>query len=322
MTLDPAWFDPANVPAETARFNADLVARLSKGPDVWSRPLADVRQARAAGLGTFPLPPPDAAAECATIEGKHGPIQLRLMHPKTARPRGTYLHFHGGGWVMGSARENDDRLRRLCEAARLSIVSVDYRLAPESPYPQGPDDCETAALWLIGDGGADLERSFLAIGGESAGAHLAAVTLLRLRERHHASPFAAALMTAGCYDLSLTPSVRNWGDEKLVINTRDVEQFVAHFLARGGDAASPDISPLHANLEGMPPALFSCGTADLLIDDTLFMAARWLAAGNRTGLSIHPGGCHVFQAFDTQQARLSLREMEDFLSAAADTSSA
>ena len=84
-------------------------------------------------------------------------------------------------------------------------------------------------------------------------------------------------------------------------------------LADGGSVDMPDVSPIHADLAGLPPALFSCGTRDLLLDDTLLMALRWKAARSTCEVAIHPGGCHVFQAFDTKQARESLAGIHDFL---------
>ncbi|VVT32628.1 alpha/beta hydrolase [Rhizobium sp. EC-SD404] len=315
----PEIFAPESIDEETRALNESILARLAAAPDIWSFSLPEIRKARAAGRGSFPLPPPDSHTIELTIEGDDGnPIGLRVMHPLTRAPRGTYLHFHGGGWVMGTARENDVRLRRLVEVTGLSAISVDYRLAPEHPFPAAIDDCLTAALWLNGEGGADFERSVLVIGGESAGAHLAVAVLIALRDRYRLTPFAAANLTAGCFDLSLTPSVRNWGTDKLILNTRDVEKFVEHFVPTTVDRRDPAVSPLYADLTDMPPALFSCGTADLLIDDTLFMASRWLAAGNLTEIDIAPGGCHVFQSFETRLAEASHARIETFINSRID----
>ena len=104
---------------------------------------------------------------------------------------------------------------------------------------------------------------------------------MRLRDRHGLTPFRAANLTAGCYDLALTPSVRRWGETKLILNTRDIFLFVQNFLRLKGDVRDPDVSPLQGDLAGLPPALFTVGTRDPLLDDTLFMASRWHAAGNR-----------------------------------------
>ncbi|AZN70807.1 alpha/beta hydrolase [Georhizobium profundi] len=315
----PDIFAPENIDGEIRELNESILSRLAAAPDIWSFSLPEIRKARAAGRGSFPLPAPDRHAIEQTIVGDDGhPIGLRILHPLTRAPRGTYLHFHGGGWVMGTARENDLRLRRLVEVTGFSAVSVDYRLAPEHPFPAAIDDCLTAALWLVGEGGSEFDRSVLAIGGESAGAHLTVATLVALRDRYQLTPFSAANLTAGCFDLSLTPSVRNWGSDKLILNTRDVEKFVENFVPATIDRRDPAVSPLFADLADMPPALFSCGTADLLIDDTLFMAARWLAAGNTAEIDIAPGGCHVFQSFETKLAEASRERIETFLNSRID----
>lgn len=312
LGLDPALLDASAEPENARNLNRDIVQRLSAAPDMWNFEPSLIRRLRLEGRGPFPLCAEDEQAELVELDGPHGRIPLRVFKPSARVSRGTYLHFHGGGWTLGSAREYDRNSRALAEATGLTVLSVDYRLGPEHPYPQGPDDCEAVARWLV-SGAAGYPTGFLAIGGESAGAHLAVVTLLRMRDRHSVSPFHAVNLVAGCYDLAGTPSVRDWGPEKLILNTRDIGMFVRNFLADGGSVDSPDISPIHANLAGMPPAIFSCGTRDLLLDDTLLMAEKWRAAGNLADVHIFPGGCHVFQAFETVQAQESLDEIHGFL---------
>ncbi|BDA83410.1 esterase [Aureimonas sp. SA4125] len=318
LVIDSAVFDPANAEPELVAINADIIALQKARPSPWSLPLEAVRQARREGRGIFPPVQPDRLASRIWIEARdRHAIPLRVFRPTGREAAGTFLHFHGGGWVFGEAAEGDPFLRQLADRTGLAVVSVDYRLAPEHPYPTGPDDGEDAALALIHDRLVDadgaLPQGFLAIGGESAGAHLAVLTLLRLRDRHGLTPFHAANLNAGCYDLSMTPSVRSFGAERLVLNSEDVATFVRHFVPPGLDPRSPEISPLHAALHGLPPAFFTCGTRDLLIDDTLFLASRWLAAGNEAELSLHAGGCHVFQAFPSATGTRSTGEMEDFL---------
>lgn len=300
--------------AELKRLNAEIESFQAALPSPWERPLDAVRRARREGRGVFPGVQPDAGATVRSVRGRDGhTIPLRILRP-TARPAiGTYLHIHGGGWVFGEAAENDPRLRRFVEATGLVSVSVDYRLAPEHPFPAAPDDCEDAALALLRGEieGAPLDR--LAIGGESAGAHLSVLTLLRLRDRHDQTPFHAANLVAGAYDLSLTPSVRSFGPERLILNTQDVVEFVDRFVPPERPLRDPEVSPLFAGLERLPPALFSVGTRDLLLDDTLFMAARWLAAGNRAELDVQADGCHVYQTFSSEAGRRSEARMASFL---------
>lgn len=312
LVVDPALFDPAAIAPDTRAVNTGIVKALGAVPDRWVFPMAMLRKLRLEGKGPFPLSPESPYAQVIEIEGPHGPVPLRILTPP-APPKGVYLHLHGGGWCLGSARENDGLNHRFVERTGFAVVSVDYRLAPEIPYPAAPDDCEAAALWLLREGPARFGTDRFAIGGESAGANLSVATLLRLRDRHGLTPFRAANLNAGAYDLALTPSARNWGDEPLVLNTRDINVFVGHYLRVGGDVASSDVSPLHADLTGLPPALFTIGTRDALLDDTLFMAPRWLAAGNGAELAVYPGGCHVFVGFPGSLADQALARIHAFI---------
>ena len=151
------------------------------------------------------------------------------------------------------------------------------------------------------------------IGGESAGAHLSAITLVRLRDRHAATPFSAANLVYGCYDVSLTPSARNWGERYLIISTPIIEWFAGMWLPDRARRAEPDVSPLYADLCGLPPALFTVGTLDPLLDDSLFMAARWAAAGSRAELAVYPGGVHGFNLFPLPLAEVANRRCHAFV---------
>ncbi|MEM1046563.1 MAG: alpha/beta hydrolase [Pseudomonadota bacterium] len=314
MTVDANLFLDAAVSEETAAFNADLLETMAALPDQWSVPPHVVRQKREEGIGPFPVHPLSPRAETIEIPGVDGMIALRVIAPH-GPARGVYLHIHGGGWTLGAPHHDDPRLETIADKNGLVAIAVKYRLAPEHPYPAGPDDCEAAALWLVDNAPERFGTSRLTIGGESAGAHLSVTTLLRLRDRHGITPFCGANLVAGCYDLSLTPSARRWGPEKLVLNTRDITKFVGCFLPNGTDPSDPNISVIHADLGGLPPALFSVGTKDALLDDSLFMAARWQAAGNASELAVFPGGCHVFQAFPITIAQESRDRMDRFLQA-------
>src|SRR5438309_11757781 len=211
-------------------------------------------------------------------------------------------------------------LERIADNTGQAVVSVEYRLAPEHPYPAGPDDCEAAALWLVEQARAEFGTDRLTIGGESAGAHLAVLSLLRLRDRHGVrGAFSAANLVFGVYDLSMTPSQRRWGDRNLVLSTPIMEWFGDQFVpgASAEDRRSPEVSPLYADLAGLPPALFTVGTLDPLLDDSLFMAARWQAAGNQSRLLLYEEAPHGFIAFPIQVAESSNRAQIEFLKEAA-----
>lgn len=316
--IDHALFDPASILPETKALNEAIRADQASQPDPWSMPIAEARALRASGTTAFPASPRSARAENLQIEGPAGPLTLRVIRPQARKPRGAYLHIHGGGWVFGSADEQDDRLERIADQCGFICLSVGYRLAPEHPYPAALQDCEAAALWLAGPGKAELGIAALTIGGESAGAHLAVETLLRLRDHHGLGrAFRGANLHCGFFDLGLTPSVRNWGEERLVNNTRDLKTFADGFCGGDVDRRQPDVSPLYAELKGLPPALFTVGTADALLDDTLYMSARWAAAGNGGHTAIFPGGCHIFVRYPGPLSEQALELMDRFLMALA-----
>jgi acetyl esterase len=311
-SLEPAQFRPVAVTAETRALNESLVKLLTPTPDWWVTGPEASRAARRRGDGPFPAPVLSSRATVRTIKGKHGhDIPLRIIAPDN--PRGVYFHIHGGGWVLGGADMQDPKLEHIADSTGLAAVSVEYRLAPEHPYPAGPDDCEAAALWLARNARTEFGSDVLTIGGESAGGHLSAVTLLRMRDRHGYTGFRGANLVYGAYDLSMTPSQRQFGDERLVLRTIDIAQFYNAFLPTVTERRDPDISPLYARLGDMPPALFSVGTADALLDDTLFMHARWIAAGNAAELAIYPGGAHGFTLFPNALAEQASARMDDFL---------
>ena len=298
--------------AETRTFNTALEQIIQALPPVHTVPAEETRRARRESGGIFPPPVYLPEARWERIPGRNGEIPLRIVEPEGGA-RGAYLHLHGGGWTLGAADLQDPALKAAADATGLAMVSVDYRLAPEHPYPAGPDDCEDAALWLLEH--FDGRRG---IGGESAGAQLAVVTLVRLRDRHGIAPrgaFHAANLVFGPFDLTGTPSRFLWGDRELVLSDPMMAWFVANYVPGLTDAErrEPDISPLYANLRDLPSALFTCGTLDPLLDDTLFMEARWRSAGNETRLSLWPEAVHGFLAFDIEVARRSRADQYAFL---------
>lgn len=312
--FDPELFKPEAISAETRAFNDGVIKVFSTLSNWWEVGAQTVRDARARGEGPFPVAPKSEKARTLRIAGKGGhQVPLRVIAPN--QPQGVYLHIHGGGWVLGAADLQDPMLERIAANTGMACVSVEYRLAPEYPYPAGPDDCEAAALWLAKNSKSEFGSDLLTIGGESAGGHLSAVTLLRMRDRHGFTGFKAANLVFGAFDLSMTPSQRSFGDERLVLRTIDIIKFSEAFLANvtAKDWRNPDISPLYADLKGLPPALFTIGTRDALLDDSLFMYARWLAAGNQAELVVYPGGAHGFTAFPLPLAASANARMDAFL---------
>jgi acetyl esterase len=312
MTDHPNPFDPAAISTETAAFNSWLEAEISGVPPVHMVPPELTRQARIEGRGVFPESGPRDGSEWVTIAGAPGgPGRVRVSLPGET-PRGTYLHIHGGGWTIGRPDLYDAHNQRIAEATGCRVTSVQYRLAPEHPWPACAEDCEAAALWALEESSGPL-----LIGGESAGGHLSTVTLMRLKARGLVGRVAEMVLNYGVFDMRMTPSMANWGERYLVLSTPVVAWFCDNLLpdgpARLADRGDPAVSPLMADLAGSAPALFQVGTCDPLIDDTLFMSKRWLAAGNRAELAVYPGGVHAFDMFDLAIAHASRARQDAFV---------
>jgi len=247
------------------------------------------------------------------IEG----VACRVFRPDGAA-RAVYLHFHGGAMMLGSPLMNDVANADLATRFGMAVVSVDYRLAPEHPHPAGSDDCLAVARWLVEHGEAEFGSPRIVIGGESAGGYYAALTVLRVRDDLDAiDRVIGANLVFGVYDLSGTPSIRGVRPSDTPdILTEDVGAFVNECFLPGRsveDCKAPEISPLYADLHDLPPALFTVGSADHLLDDSLFMAARWEAYGNESELAVYPDCIHAFVAFPTELAKRANERIDEFV---------
>lgn len=187
------------------------------------------------------------------------------------------------------------------------MASVAYRLAPEHPFPAGLIDGVDAALFSLSEQGINsLGGPLRVLGGESAGAWLAVAVALELRDKHGIdlqSNLAAICAGYGIYDLTYTPSLLSH-ERNVVISQESMTKFAeaafGHVPFR--DRKRPDVSPLYADLSNLPPAHFLVGTIDPLLDDNIFMAAKWINAGSEAELEIVEGSCHAFTLFPMGEA--------------------
>ena len=239
-----------------------------------------------------------------TIETPDGPVALRILEPAGAA-RGIVVDLHGGGWVVGSAALND-RLTAYFVRAGFVVVSVDYRLLTqglEDSLADAVADCAHAIRWARTEGRIRFCAPTVLVIGESAGAHLGALAMLRLRDAGERDLPPCAFVQ-GVFDLSGTPSVRAATRKTLLFDGPNLQRDLAR-LAPDRDEAGlrrPDLSPLYADLTGLPQALFVTGEEDPLRDDSILMAQAWASHAPATLLDV-PTAPHGFQHFTAATAR-------------------
>ena len=226
--LNPALFDGSRVPPAVAELNLELERKAAGTPLACDGNPAEAKAARAR---LFVYEPRRKDIEVPGVEGAP-PVGLALFSPpEGVKPRGAYLHFHGGGWMVGSAfGQNDARLQRYADKHSMVVVSVEYRLTADgATWPLPVDDGVAAARWLIGAGREKLGTPSLLIGGESSGAHLCLCTLLWLRGELPPGTFRCANLVYGFYDLLGTPS-RLAFDRRLVFHRAELEWFAQQLV--------------------------------------------------------------------------------------------
>ncbi len=254
-------------------------------------------------------------AEKKIVSSNGVPVSVRIIRPK-GQPKGVVLDFHGGGWVIGNAQMNDDLNVAMVNECEVAVVSVDYRLAVSTPVEGVMEDCFSAACWLLGDSCSEFAGLPVIVVGESAGGHLAATTLLKLKEKPELlQRIKGALLYYGVYDLTGTPSVRNAGPETLVLDGPGMVEAL-RLLTPGltdEQRQQPALSPLYGDLSGMPPALMFVGDIDPLLDDTLQMAERWKTVAE---VEMHrlPDLPHGFVHFPTAMSGRVLARSREWLS--------
>ena len=258
--------------------------------------LADALEERARRAGLFVADV--GLVEDYTVPVKDGDIQVRLYSPSDAGPFPAFLHIHGGGFMLGSIDWvfNDAKCAHICQHARCVVATVEYRLAPESPFPVAPEDCYAALLWLVEHADElDIDASRIAVGGESAGGNLAAVLALMSRDRG-GPPLALQLLEVPVTDMSdrsdehasLTLFDNGYG-----LDRRGIEDFQDAYLPNRADRVAAYASPLRAeHLNGVAPAHIITAEFDPLRDSGEAYARRLQEAGVRTTLHRFKGQIH------------------------------
>jgi acetyl esterase len=239
---------------------------------------------------------PIGRIENRKIQGPAGDIPIRIYHPEEAGEHGILVNFHGGGWVIGDLDTADSVCRELCTQASCIVVSVDYRLAPEAPYPAAVEDAYAATCW-VAENAAELGGSgVLAVGGESAGGNLAAVVCQKARDEDGPDiHFQLLMYPVTDHDLSRASYDEN--GEGNLLETKTMAWFWESYCPEPGRRAEPAASPLRArSFANLPRTLVATAEMDPLRDEGKAYADALSEAGVEVEYVCFDGLVHDFMA--------------------------
>ncbi|KAI9687213.1 MAG: hypothetical protein M1822_002256 [Bathelium mastoideum] len=303
-------FQLSNIDASTKKLNETLEKATKTAPRWYEVGAATYRQLVYEGKTHFPVPPHLPTAQDAALPSRNPgrDIPVRVYKPDNGRPsKGIYLSIHGGGFVMGSHKDQDGMLKDIANSHQLTAVSIGFRLAPEDPFPAGVNDCIDAAEYLV-DTPAVFGAPLRVIGGASSGGNYVAETVFQLMRTRPNHRFDAVLLINGFFDLTLNMLSTAQSQTSVVIDREMLVNFVEAYSPGMSleTRRNPLMSPLYEDLQklarespfgALPPALFTCGTADPLLDDSLQMSMKWMVSGSEAVIKLYPGAPHMFSAF-------------------------
>ena len=306
MTFED-YLDPEVAPALLA-FPAEMVTAIGDDPPT-ARAMFDGFMEQMAAM----LPPTEVTIEERMIPGPGGDLRVVIYQPPVEGPRPGFLWIHGGGYIIGDARDDGSCIPH-AEHTGCTIVSVDYRMAPEHPAPAGTEDCYAALLWMVENAeelGIDTDR--LAIGGASAGGGMSASLALMNRDRGGLDLKLQLLIYPMIDDTHETPS-GHFVTHPNVWN-RDVSMKAWKMYIGDAEEVSPYAAASRAtDLTNLPPAYITVGTMDLFRDENIEYAKRLLAAGVPTELQVFPGCFHGSEIV-APMAAVSQRMSQGYLDA-------
>lgn len=283
----------------------------------WSVPIGEMRE----GARYAFMPPPVIEPDVRRIAGPDGEIEVYLYLPAERRAAGAVLHIHGGGMILGAAREMQAGPAALAQSLGVPVASVEYRLAPEHPFPAPQEDCFAALEWLAGEAAAlGADPAKLVVTGESAGGGLAAAVALMARDRGGPA-LAGQVLVYPMLDHRTGGPECQWKNPSTGEFIWTPEGNRVGWGALKGDYAANDerkgwfSAALADDLSGLPPTWIGTGSLDLFFDEDLDYARRLAAAGVPVELHSYPGAIHAFNVM--AEAGVSKRFSADMLGAAA-----
>jgi epsilon-lactone hydrolase len=235
------------------------------------------------------VPAPDVKTEKVDAGG----VPAEWVSVPSSDPSIIVLYLHGGGYIIGSTNTHRDEVSRICRASAARALVIDYRLAPEHPFPAAVEDATAAYRWLLAQG---IDPARIVIAGDSAGGGLTAATVVALRDAGERMPGAAVMMSAWADLTQSGESMKTKANVDPIIQQEFLDEAAGHYL-NGADARDPLASPVYADLSGLPSLLLQVGERETLLDDSTRFAARAKAAGVDVTLEVWDEMIHVWQIF-------------------------
>jgi len=265
-----------------------IIQTIRSRPDLHGAPIEQRRAAMDAITVMFPVPD-DVTREPVDAGGV--PAEW-IAAPSTDAERVIY-YLHGGSYALGSINSHREMISRLSRASGARALAIDYRLAPEHPFPAAIEDATMAYRWLLSTG---VDPAQVVIAGDSAGGGLTMATLLTLRDAGDPLPAAAVCLSPGVDAEATGDSMTTKAEADPMFTREDILETAQAYL-NGADPRNPLTAPLYADLSGLPPLLIQVGTAEVLLDDSTRLAERARSAGVDVTLEVWDDMIHVFQFF-------------------------
>lgn len=265
-----------------------LIAMVRARPLSPDASLRDLRDRFELVSELFPL------ADDVTVQATHADgVSVEWIDTPESRPAEVLLFLHGGGYAVGSLNTHRHLVADLARAGQLRGLSVEYRLAPEHPFPAAIEDAITVYRWLVNEG---IDPARIVVAGDSAGGGLTLATLLALRDAGETLPAAAVLLSPWTDLAATSESITAKAAVDPMLTPNDLHRYAAWYLG-DRDSKDPMASPLYADLAGLPPLLIHVGTAEILLDDSVLLAERARAAGVDVSLVVENDMIHVWHYF-------------------------
>ena len=265
---------------------ADVVSTFG----AWG-PQTTLAQMRKGWDDLFANAKPSVGAKSEKVDA--GGVKAEWITAPGAAADRAILYFHGGGYVLGSIHSHRDMCERLSRAAQARVLALDYRLAPEHPFPAAVEDARAAYRWLLKQG---LSPKRVALAGDSAGGGLTFATLLALKQHGDPMPSCAAPLSPWVDLEALGDSMTSKAAEDPMVQKPLVLEMAKTYVG-DGDRRNPLCAPLYGDLSGLPPLLIQVGSRETLLDDAVRMADKAKKAGVDVELEVWQGQIHVWQIF-------------------------